>query len=213
MLDIEKRWFCMVFGNFGVFMTTEEQIALNQSTYLALGRFVVCFSYLLNSLEESTIWLFGLGPDGKRTILFKAALADRTANPISSAFFSVFFERWGELVTDEDSRIIKFLRKEIESLIKTRNRIMHDSWMSKTVGGNPGPHPMCLMRVRAHGNGAEYEAIDYSPEEITNIASDAERLADIVNGIVFYMKPGQIGPEVADRFEIRNNKVYIKEPA
>ena len=84
-------------------MESEEQIVFNQSIYLALGRFVVCFSHLLNSLEEATVWLFGLGPDGERRILIKAALADRTASPIASAFFSVFFERWGELVTEQDS--------------------------------------------------------------------------------------------------------------
>ncbi|MBD2038397.1 hypothetical protein H6F76_25935 [Leptolyngbya sp. FACHB-321] len=192
-------------------MESEEQIVFNQSLYLALGRFVVCFSHLLNSLEEATVWLFGLGPDGERTILIKAALADRTASPIASAFFSVFFERWGELVTDQDSRIIRCLRKEIEGLIKTRNRIMHDAWMSKTIGGNPGPHSMSLVRVRAHGSGAEYDSVDYGPEDVTNIANDAGRLASVVNAIAWYMKPGQNGPEVAERFEICENKVYIKE--
>ncbi|WP_221063479.1 hypothetical protein [Methylomagnum ishizawai] len=192
-------------------MLSEQQAELNQKIYTGLGKFVVCFSYLLNSLEESTIFLFGIGPDGKRMMLIKAALADRTASPISSAFFSVFFEHWKGKATNEDSKIIKCLRKEIDALIQTRNRIMHDAWMSKIVGGNPGPHSMSLVRIRAHGGGVEYDSVDYGLDEILSVADDAERLGNIINHIVFYMRPGQIGPEVAERFEIRENKVYSKD--
>jgi hypothetical protein len=192
-------------------MVTEEQTALNQKTYLALGRFVVCFSHLLNSLEESTIWLFGIALDGKRRILVKAALSGRTASPIVSSFFTVFFEKWGNLITEQDLTIIKCLRKEIEDLIQIRNRIMHDAWMGKSVGGDPGPHPMGTFRVRTHGKGATYDIIEFEPEKVTSIADDAERLAKIITGIVFYHKPGDEGPAVADRFEIREKRVYKKE--
>ncbi len=118
-------------------MESKEQEELNNQIYLSLGKFVVSFSHLLHALEESTIFLFGLGPDGARTILIKAALTDRTAYPISSAFFSVFYQKWGDFVTNDDL-IMKVLRKEIQDLIEKRNRIMHDSWMGRTIGGDPG---------------------------------------------------------------------------
>lgn len=192
-------------------MVSKEQEELNNQIYLSLGKFVVSFSHLLHALEESTIFLFGLGPDGARTILIKAALTDRTAYPISSAFFSVFFQKWGDLVTDDDLKIMKVLRKEIQDLIEKRNRIMHDAWMGQTVGGDPGPHPMSLLRVRAHGKGADYESREYVPEAVRLIAEDAKRLASVVNGIVWYTKPNQKGPEVNERFEVREERVFHRE--
>ncbi len=88
---------------------------------------------------------------------------------------------------------------------------MHDAWMSKSVGGDPGPHPMSLIRVKTHGKGANYEAKDYGPEEIGSVQEDARRLAKVVNGIVWYVRPGQSGPEISERFEVREKKVYFKE--
>ncbi len=171
------------------------------------------FSHMLHSLEESTIHLFGLGPDGTKTILIKAALADRTASPICAAFFSVLFQRWGNLITDDDTRVLKCLKKEIQGLIEQRNRIMHDPWMSKTICGESGPHPMSLVRLRSHAKGASYTAIDYGPQEVRSVADDAGRLAGVINAIVWYSKADQTGPEISRRFEVREDKVYIKHAA
>ncbi len=70
---------------------------------------------------------------------------------------------------------------------------------------------MTLSRVRAHGKGADYELIEYGPEAVRLITEDAKRLASVVNGIVWYMKPNQKGPEVNERFEIREKRIFPKQ--
>jgi hypothetical protein len=188
-------------------MVTDAKAKLNDDTYRALGRYVVEFSGLLHALETSTVYLFGLGPDGGRTMLIEAALAGRTADPIVSAFFSVFFKRWEGQLTPEDTKIMKCLRREIGDMVTERNRLMHDAWMGKTVGGDPGPHAMSRIRVRAHGTGVEFENIDYPPEKLELLAADLGRLAGVVNGSVWYRRPGQTGPELHPRIQIIDGKV------
>lgn len=186
-------------------MTTSEQLALNDATYRALGLVVIRFAGLLHSLETSTIQLFGIGPDYKRNLLFSAALADRTAAPIVSSFISVFMQRWEGLLTERDNEIIKCLRRELDEVVRVRNRLMHDAWMYKT--GGESSYPLSLHRVRAHGKGAEYESVNYPPSRLENLAIDLERLATVVNASVWYCRPGQVGPELYPRIQIVDGKV------
>ncbi len=185
-------------------MTTDAQRALNDETYLALGRFVVLFSGVLYSLEHATVRLVG---GHRSTTLIEAALSDRTAGPIVSSFFSVFFVHWGDLVTNTDRLIMKALRRELDDLVRERNRLMHDAWMGSTVGVDPGPHALSRHRLRAHGAGADYEAVSYEPNDIERIAADAHRLSGIVNSIVWYHDPNQRGPELQHRFHVVDGKV------
>ncbi|WP_345854671.1 hypothetical protein [Shewanella algae] len=193
----------------GVNVVTDEQEEVNIETFMALGRFVVSFSNLLNSLEESTVYLFGLAGNFQESLMLKAALSDRTAYPISSSFFSVFFQRWGDSVTEEDAKIMGALRNEINNLIKKRNRVMHDAWMN-TSGGVKESHPMSTMRVRAHSKGAEYDLEEQTPEKVLDLVETAKRLSDVVTGVVWYCKPGMKGPEVAERFHLIDKKVFRK---
>ena len=188
----------------------EAQSKHDEETYKELGRFVVAFSHLLHSLESSTIFLFELGPY-QHAIRIQAALADRTAAPIAASFFSVFFKRWeGALSKDEES-IMACVRKEIDEIIKERNRLMHDVWLSKSVGGDPGPHDLSRLRVRAHGKGVEYESKDYSPASIREMVAKVERLVSVVNASTWYRREGQLGPELTNRLRIVNGRV-VREP-
>ena len=81
------------------------QAELNRTTYTALGRFVVTFSAVLGSLESSTVRL--LGANGQTQRLIEAALADRTAYPIMSSFFSVFHAYWGDKITTGDKAVLR----------------------------------------------------------------------------------------------------------
>jgi hypothetical protein len=191
-------------------MKTEKQSQLDEETFKEIGRFVVKFSGLLQALEESTIRLFGFGPDGRRYVLIKASLTDRTANPIASSFFSVYFERWGDDLSDGDKKLLKHLRKEIEALIKERNRLMHDVWLGKTVGGESGPHELARHRLRAHGSGAEFETVDYSPQRLNELATTASRLSSVVYSTSWYSNPNQKQPELELESRICIEKGEIK---
>jgi hypothetical protein len=188
-------------------VTTEEQQILNDKTFRALGHFVVAFSGLLNALENATLFLIGPGISGPGNILLRAALADRTASPIAACFFSVFFQRWSDQLTEDDIKIMKCLRKEISLLVEKRNRLMHDVWLHKTVGGDPGPHEMVRKRVRAHGGGVSFETESLGPADLEAITSDATRLSSIVNGAVWYMRDEQVGPELGRRMVIADGHV------
>ena len=186
-------------------MTSKEQLALYEATYRALGLVVIRFSGLLHSLETSTIQLFGVGSDYKRMLLFSAALADRTAAPIVSAYISVFMQRWEGLMTEKDKEIIKCLRRELDEVVRERNRLMHDAWMYKK--GDESSYPLSRHRMRAHGKGVEYESVDYPPSSLEELAVRLERLASVVNASVWYLRPGQVGPELYPRIQIVDGKV------
>lgn len=189
---------------------TTAQAELDRTTYTALGHFVVAFSAVLGSLESSTIRL--LGAKGRAQLLVEAALADRTAYPIMSSFFSVFHAYWGDKITTGDKAVLRQLRRELTSLIEIRNRLMHDAWMSTTVGGDEGPHPLSRMRVRAHGAGVDYETEPYPPQDLEQLATDATRLSSCVNGAVWYFRPGQVGPELEQRYAVVGGKIQRVQP-
>jgi len=193
-------------------MTTPEQDALDTQTHVALGRFVVSFSSLLHNLETSTIHLLSPEPNGRQWLLLRAAVADRTASPIGSAFFSVFHKRWEGALTEDDIKILKAMRRELDDLIKERNRLMHDAWMSTTKGADQGPHALTRVRVRAHGSGVEYEAKAYPPTVLANLVQDVDRLSSVVNGAVWYYRPGQSGPELHIKMSVKDGKVHRNEP-
>jgi hypothetical protein len=190
---------------------TDAQSQLDELTCRWLGEFVVAFSGLLYSLETSTVQLLNLPLDGKTNLLIRAALADRTSNPITSAFFSVFFQRWGGDLTAEDAKLLKHLRKEVDAIGTLRNRLMHDVWMHTSVGGEIGPHNLTRHRVRAHGTGAEYESSDCSPQHLQELTKDIHRLSSVVNASVWYHRDGQIGPELSRRLHVVNGKLTHKQ--
>ncbi len=197
-------------------MNTQEQLALDEQTFGALGRFVVKFSVVLWALENATVLLIGMDGhsfllSGKRMLLLQGALTDRTASPIVSTFFSVLHERWAGALTEGDKQIMKCLRRELEALVQLRNRLMHDAWASTSVGDDPEPNPFSLLRVRSHGTGVEYKSAHYLPTEIEGLSADAERLAEIVRMCVSYYREGQTGPELEQRFEVSGKKVIRRE--
>lgn len=193
----------------------DEQKAFNDRIHTALGRFVVAFSGVLHALETSTVQLIrtGNGPEPYpldiRRELIEAAFSDRTAAPIASAFFAVFYERWGEAISDQDKVILKNLKKEIGLLTETRNRLMHDAWLTPRVGGDPGPHPMTLRRVRQHATGVERTGRCFGPDEVEDLAADAKRLSQVIWATVWYHRDGQNGPELQPRLVVENGKTIL----
>lgn len=189
-------------------MSTPEQYALDTQTHVALGRFVVSFSRLLHALESSTIHLLSPEPNGRQLLLLGAALAERTAMPISSAFFSVFYKRWEGTLTEIDIKILKAMRLELDDLIKERNRLMHDAWLSTSIDEEEGPHALTRFRIRKHGKGVDYESQTYPPKALEALVEVADRLSTVVNGAVWYLRRGQSGPELHSRMEVNDGKVY-----
>lgn len=189
-------------------MASIDQHKLNDDTLKSLGGFVVAFSRLLFALESSTAYL--ISPAPANWVLIRTALSDRTAAPIVASFFSVFSQRWHGSVTPEDKKILKCLRREIDEVVTERNRLMHDAWMSKTVGGDPGPHPLGRIRLRAHRNGADWESVDYLPSVLDRLTTDAERLSTAIRTATWYCRPGQSGPELDTRLEIVDGKVISR---
>ena len=183
-------------------MTTPEQQQLNERTCLALGRFVIAFSNVLFALETSTVFLLNANRN-----LAQAVLADRTARPIAMSFFSLFHARWDNLLTDGDKQIINCLRTELDYLIDTRNRLMHDAWLNST-SGDQELREMVTHRARAHRTGVDYKITKYHPDELEKLAAEARRISGKINGFVFYLRPGQIGPELERRFTITDKKVF-----
>ncbi len=165
-----------------------EQAELYTRTYTALGKFVVSFSGLLHSLETSTVQLIAPFCEYGQMMRMNTAIADRTASPIVGAFFSVFYERWKSHIGTDEKKILKVLRRELDSVVKERNRLMHDVWMYKTGGEDPGPNSMSRFRIRAHGEGVEFEDIDYHPEQFDLLTNKVNRLSSVVNGLAWYMR-------------------------
>lgn len=187
-------------------MLTQTQNELNAETYRALGLFVVRFSHLMHALETSTMYLLEIFGHPSRGLV-EAALANRTAEPITSAFFSVFFKRWKDDLDAREENLVSKVRNEIQELIQTRNRLMHDVWLYSHVGGDDSAQELSRHRLRTHGKGADYESIKYSPADIENFATDARRLAEIVNGMAWYNNPEKPGPNISSRFSLVDGRV------
>lgn len=184
----------------------EKSIDLNNDIYKALGHFVVEFSRLLHSLETSTSHLICPQPNGTM-ILIRTALADRTASPIITSFFSVFFKRWEGFIVEKDEKILKTLRKELDEIVKIRNRLMHDVWFCNFGQDSSDLDGLYLQRLRAHGKGANFQTNHYSTSKINELTSDANRLSHIINNIVWYHPPEPNILELYLRFKIIDNKV------
>jgi hypothetical protein len=68
------------------------QTELEERICLALGKYVVAFSSLMFSLETGTIKFMGIPQE--KVLMASAAFAERTANPVVAAFFSVLHLKW-----------------------------------------------------------------------------------------------------------------------
>lgn len=183
-----------------------DQSELDSNTYKALGRYVVAFSGLLNALESSTVHL--VTRDSREMKLLDAALGDRTASPIVAAYFAVFYTCWEGQMYEKDFSVMKCLRRELEDVVKERNRLMHDAWLSSAAGAYSGTIPMTQYRKRAHGTGVDYESVFYPPEKLELLSDDLNRLSSIVNATAWYGRRGQSGPELSKRFQVVDNRVF-----
>lgn len=176
-----------------------NRVVRRAETFQALGGFVVGFSGLMRSLEAGTLDL--VGPASNR-LLLEAALADRTAAPIIAGFFSVFAERWKATLEDTDRTLIRKLREEIEALVKIRNRLVHDAWMTSTGSDN-----MVGMRMKATREGAETVITEYSPEILASYESDAMRLGGCIRAMVWRMLPGD-QPGLSAKLKVADGRIY-----
>lgn len=191
------------------------KIELNERTFTAIGRFVVSFSGVIQALEQSTIFLMNPPAPGSRPIrnLLEAALAGRTAEPATKTFFSVFYEAWGVAITDEDKKILKALRKEINDITEIRNRLLHDIWLNGYTGNDKIPSSMGRHRVRVHGEGVEHERIKIQPEDIEELAEKAKKISQYIWRICWF-GPHLIfevnTPNLKTSFDIENKVLKMK---
>jgi len=91
-------------------------------------------------------------PDERTARLINTALAGRTAEPIVSAFFAVFHERWTGAITAEDKKVMKCLRNEIMEVVTERSQRRARPHASRPDEGQEWPTSKvaavnCLERV------------------------------------------------------------------
>ncbi|MCL6618901.1 MAG: hypothetical protein K6T33_03835 [Thermomonas hydrothermalis] len=190
-------------------MTASDEIA-SAEILTTLGKFVTSFSYLLLALEKSTITLLSPGPVGsivpetviKQRTLLRAALSDRTASPMVSTFFSVIYEKWKDNLCDGDREILKHLRRELDDVIKERNRLMHDAWFWVVKSSNQNDGVLIRERLRANGRGVEIEEQEYSLERMNDLVENVRRLAGVVLMMVWDYRSGR-NHEICERLNNR----------
>lgn len=188
-------------------MTTDARSPLLESTYLALGRFAVEFSGVLNELESSTIHLVALGGF---SLSLHAALADRTASAIVASFFAVAQVHWKEHLTERDREILAGLRRELEELVGLHDRLMRDAWMAANLGSGEQAKPTSRQRVIATSLGVDFKHQNYRPTDIELLVLHAHRLAGLVHDTAWYHRPGQDGPGLAARMDLVDGKVVLR---
>jgi len=184
-----------------------DQTQLNEATYLSLGRFVVTFSGLIHALITSKIHLAFTFPYGAAYEPESVRLNSLTAGPLVFEFIAAFKNKWDELISAEDLAIIECLNEELLALISERNRMMHDIWLSKTIGGHPGPHSFVRAGYNKTAAGSQYHNLDIYPDDIEPYTQTAKRLMNVVNCIAFYHRPGQTTPELSGRISLQNDTV------
>ena len=185
----------------------ETQAELDDATCLSLGRFVMFFSGLIHSLENATEALSNLVTTEDK-INFKASISKFTAGVMLDKFSSTFTSYWGSALAKNDHEILDGVKRELKALIDQRNRLMHDVWVNKMVGGTENiPQHKARHRTIIQNTNLSYETIDYSPEVVEKLISDTKRLTLVVNRMYRYSRPGMVGPELHPRIKISAGKV------
>lgn len=168
---------------------------------LALGNYVTSFSGLLHALESSTAFMLTSNSNVDQ-MLVRALVADQTAYPVASKFFSVFAQKWDSILNTEDRKYVKSLKNKISTAIERRNRYMHDAWLMSRTSEGLREEEFTLARTRPHGGGVEFTSSLITVEVLERDSAELSRLANLVNALVFYDNPHVLGPNISNRFQI-----------
>ena len=181
-------------------MVTDTQ-ETHEQIHAALGRYVTAFSGLIYALETSTAHLIFPFPSEDR-ILVEVLISDQTAHPIATKFFSVFTHKWQDVLTSDDTAILKEIRKSTMKAIEVRNRFMHDAWLMIRTVNEVIEDEFSIHRVRPHGGGVDYQHSRITTEELNRRSQELRSLASVINGLAFHHNPNVEGPDISSRFRI-----------
>lgn len=98
----------------------------------AIGRYVAEFSFLVLTMRDSIISAIA-GSDSERIELAALALGSQTAQQVADAFFAICRSKYA--LDEEEQKIEKCLRLQVDEEIRQRNRMAHGDWFV-TI-----PHP------------------------------------------------------------------------
>ncbi|MDQ3102156.1 MAG: hypothetical protein M3R08_12265, partial [Bacteroidota bacterium] len=125
-------------------------------------------------------------------------------SPVASKFFSVFMERWNNVLASDDKKFIAALRKSVTAVIEKRNRYMHDAWLMGSTSAGTIENEFALVRVRNHSGGVEFTSKSISIDQLRRDSSEIETLRKIVLAMTFYENPDVPGPNISARFRLDN---------
>ena len=179
----------------------ESQAELDDATCLLLGRFVMYFSGLIHSLENAVELLSAFVSEQDK-INFKTSVSKVTAGQMLHKFTSIYSSYWGSNFRESDLEVFACVNEELKTLIDQRNRLMHDVWVNKILGGSENvPQYMARHRAIINDTNLSYETIDYSPETLEKLILDTRRLILVVNRMYRYSRPGMVGPSYLHAFK------------
>ena len=143
--------------------------------YRAIGRYVVAFAEMVREMRLSMAYYIA---GGTRWILVDMAFGEATAQPVSTAFFSLCRDA-GEFTKAEED-VADALSKAVGKTIRERNDIAHGDW---TVGAITYEHqslktvPPRLIRATPRGK-KPYKVEALEPSEID---ARTDRLLELLN--------------------------------
>jgi hypothetical protein len=182
------------------------------AVYYEIGRFIVAFSHLQSTTELMIV--YWLAPGGKSNAHQRiwAVMSGQTMQFVADSFFSLCNQIKGSEWSKDDLFVIRCTRKEINSLISERNRIVNDVWSLGNTN-RPLPANSDAERVRfgrSPNRGATMEGYPVTVSDLDTLTTTADRLRDVVNRIGAIGISGTVGKPSEQLEVFERGKVRVK---
>jgi hypothetical protein len=184
-----------------------------QAVYVALGRFVVEFSQVVDAMQDGMIRVAAGDNETARTAWTAALSADVAADQTTRMFFAVC-SSLAEL-DDGEKQIRKLLRGRVEDLTKRRNAISHGVWHMPVLHAGRDKAEWVWDQPSFRYGRAGKDGISMSEpvtvEEADALADEAHDLAPLLHRFAVACVPEE-PHRVRDRLQVRDGRVVRRNP-
>ena len=156
----------------------------------SIGGFIAEYSRFHGLLEYSAIYILSDG--GKLDVADNASIliSGLTTQALSKAIFSMIINARGGAWEDNEIDLIKKCRNEIDTLVATRNRTVHDIWTSIPRPDSKTNDPVWSRARRSHSpsNDDAFEQILVTSSDLEELTRSAARLSHIIQVLAVYSR-------------------------
>lgn len=147
----------------------------SEAIHAAIGRFATSFERMVHALATGSVMI--LESKGLSEPRLGAVMVDGlTADPLRRIFFALLGEVRKDY-TQDASKIVKALNRQIQDATNTRNEIIHRTWfVGFEVSGEEVPGSAFGLKTKNTLKGVEPRPLQYTPSDFDQFAQEFLRL-------------------------------------